>query len=890
MEIFKTENLSFTYPKRMYKALDDISITIKSGEFVTVCGKSGCGKSTLLRLLKPSLSPVGEKSGGIYFCGKDVMGLSRREEASKIGFVMQSPENQIVTDKVWHELAFAAENLGVQSSEIRKRVAEMASFFGIQNWFYKNVSELSGGQKQILNIASVMVMQPSVLVLDEPASRLDPIAAGELMSALEKLNREIGTTVILSEHCLEYAFPISDRVIVMENGKIIADAAPCEVGEALKNCVSEMLAALPAPMRICAATEDLKQLPVTVREGRAWLEEFAKKNVLLPIEKERTAREKSGKSAIMLENLWFRYEKNNPDTVRGLSLNISEGEIFAVTGGNGTGKTTLLSLISGINHPYRGKLLINGKKLSDTEELYKGVIGLLPQDPQSVFVKKTVRLDLENMIAGEKLTKSEKEKRIADAVSLCEIEELTECHPYDLSGGEQQRAALAKVLLKNPAILLLDEPTKGMDAAFKAKLGEILKKKSAEGTTIVMVSHDIEFCAEYAERCALMFDGNITAEGTPEELFSGNFFYTTSVCRMARSVLPKAVLAEDVISACGGTLPELNKKTLTDTKMENDRKADKKAEKTDKKRLKPQKIAAGCLFVLLFMLTELSFVTDRDILHLTQIPGMNLITIQIAAIVEVFAAMLCLLPRTKNMASLKQNRTKASKGQIAAGIFTAAAIPLTIFAGVRFFDERKYYLISILIIVEAMLPFFALFERRRSGAREIALLSAMCAIAVGGRTAFFMLPQFKPVAAIVIVSGTCMGGEFGFLVGAVSAFVSNFFFGQGPWTPWQMFAFGIIGFLAGVLCRMGVLKKSRIPLSIFGFLASFVIYGFVMNFSSLITAQTEITVKTVLSYCIMGAPYDLIHACSTAFFLFFASEPLADKLERIKIKYGMYGN
>ena len=186
MECFKIENLSFTYPTRNEKTLDGVDLEIMHGEFITVCGKSGCGKTTLLRMLKSSLSPHGTIEGRVLFDGVPLDSVSLRDQASKIGFVMQSPENQIVTDKVWHELAFGLESLGFSNGEIRTRVSEMASFFGISDWFHKNVSELSGGQKQLLNLASVMVMQPQVLVLDEPTSRLDPIAAGEFLKTLEK--------------------------------------------------------------------------------------------------------------------------------------------------------------------------------------------------------------------------------------------------------------------------------------------------------------------------------------------------------------------------------------------------------------------------------------------------------------------------------------------------------------------------------------------------------------------------------------------------------------------------------------------------------------------------------------------------------------------------------
>ncbi len=493
MESFKIENLSFTYPNKINKALDNINLTVNQGEFVTLCGKSGCGKTTLLRLLKPSLSPFGEINGNIYYNGKILANYNTKEQASGIGFVMQNPDNQIVTDKVWHELAFGLESLGYKQTEIRTRVSEMASFFGIQTWFYKKVTELSGGQKQLLNLASVMAMQPSVLILDEPTSQLDPIAADEFLKNLEKINRELGTTVILTEHRLEDAFPMADKVVVMDCGKIIADEIPEEVGRILKVQNHDMYKALPTPMRVHGEVKNTLPCPLTVRDGRTWLEEYSKDNILNTeiIPKDKTRDDTS--AVIEIKDAWFRYEKKLPDVVKGFNLNVNKGELFCLVGGNGTGKTTALSLISGLNTPYRGDVLIKGQDISKIKNLHNGLLGILPQNPQSVFVKKTIYLDLMEILSDKKLTKKEKEQKVHYISALCRIENLLECHPYDLSGGEQQRAALAKILLMEPEILLLDEPTKGMDIHFKEEFAKILMKLKANSVTVLMESHDIEF-------------------------------------------------------------------------------------------------------------------------------------------------------------------------------------------------------------------------------------------------------------------------------------------------------------------------------------------------------------------------------------------------------------
>ncbi len=886
MESFKIENLSFTYPGRADKALCGINLTVNQGEFVLICGKSGCGKTTLLRLLKSSLAPAGEIDGKIYFYGKELASCDLKEQAAGIGFVVQKPDNQIVTDKVWHELAFGLESLGYKTPEIRTRVAEMASFFGIETWFYKNVVELSGGQKQLLNLASIMVMQPSVLILDEPTSQLDPIAAQEFLNTLKKINRELGTSVILTEHRLEDAFPMADRVVVMDGGKIFADAPPREIWKSLKAKNHDIAAALPTPVRVHSEVENSLPCPLTVREGRQWLEEYSKWNILNPaVIACDNMQNKNSDTAIEIKDAWFRYEKNSPDVIKGFNMIIRKGELYALVGGNGAGKTTALSLISGINTPYRGKVLLNGKNISEIPGLYNGLIGYLPQDSQSVFAKKTVYLDLMEAIAESKIEKEEKEQKVSDIATLCNIENLLMRHPYDLSGGEQQRAALAKVLLTEPEILLLDEPTKGMDAHFKAEFANIIGKLIKNGVTVVMVSHDIEFCAEYADRCALVFDGNITSEGAPREFFCGKNFYTTAANRMARGKLPSAVLAEDIILACGGKTKKHEEKPQDVHVYKPESKSEIHKEKT--KKLSTARIITGCLFSMIFVIASLILLTGAEI------PGLartGLFSVETLQIIGFSVAFLSFIPqrdiRVEKDKTAEHNQKLKKRTRLAA-LMILLLIPLTIFVGIFFLGDRKYYFISLLIIIETMIPFGMVFEARKPKAREIVVISVLCAIAVAGKSAFFMFPQFKPVVALVIIAGVCFGGETGFLVGAITCFVSNFFLGQGPWTPWQMFALGIVGFIAGLLFDKGIIRKNRVSLCIFGFLATLIVHGGIMNPASVIMWQHNINWEMLVSSYVMGFPFDLILAFATAFFLWLISAPMIEKLERIKVKYGL---
>lgn len=552
MAHFEIKDLSFSYPMAKDKmALDHINLNIEQGEYITVCGKSGSGKTTLLKHLKSVLTPHGVTDGEIYFEGKLLKDVSLRDQSAKIGYVMQNPDNQIVTDKVWHELAFGLESLGMDQKTIRLRVAEMASYFGIQGWFHKNVSELSGGQKQLLNLASIMAMQPTVLILDEPTSQLDPIAATDFLNTVRKINLELGTTIIITEHRLEDIYHASDRVVVMDKGRIICADDPHAVGEFLKATENPMFAAMPSPVQIYYGVESNLKCPLTVREGRNWLsEEFAGKTISFPrIEKEEVREEDTGVPAISVREAWFRYEKDSPDILKGVNFYVSKGEFFAIVGGNGTGKSTTLKSICHICKPYRGQILIDGKRVEkyNSAELFKGNLAMLPQDPQSLFVKKTVYEDLEEMLPKNC---SDKEERISYVAQICDIEELLESHPYDLSGGEQQRAALAKVLLTDPKILLLDEPTKGLDNFFKLKLAEVLKTLKGKGVTILMVSHDVEFCAKYVDKVGMFFDGGIITVNTPNKFFSRNSFYTTAANRMSRHLFENAINNEDVIKLC----------------------------------------------------------------------------------------------------------------------------------------------------------------------------------------------------------------------------------------------------------------------------------------------------------------------------------------------------
>jgi len=889
MEALTIQHFSFAYPNREKYALYDVSLSVRQGGFVVICGASGSGKTTLLRQLKPALAPHGMKSGEILLNGTPLAALSPHDSAAKIGFVQQSPENQIVTDKVWHELAFGLESLGCDTPAIRLRTAEMASFFGIQAWFHKNVAELSGGQKQLLSLASVMAMQPEVLILDEPTSQLDPIAASEFLAAVGKINRELGVTILLTEHRLEEAFALCSRAIVLGEGQVISDGMPQEVGHALRESGHGMFRALPTPMRVWSAIPNEQPCPVSVRDGREWLSQMRMQNAECR-NKETPLR--TAAPAVEIKEAWFRYEKDAPDVIQGLDFAAYPGEITAIMGGNGAGKTTALSLMLGLLGPQRGKLLLHEPR-----------IAAVPQNPQTLFVGKTVEEDLLEILTERRIPKPEKRERIARIARLCQLTQLLQSHPYDLSGGEQQRAALAKVLLLEPKILLLDEPTKGLDAQFKQIFAGILRQLAQAGAAVIMVSHEIEFCAEYCDTCALMFDGSIVAQGSARQFFTGNSFYTTAANRMARHVLPDAVTADDVILALGGTPapppepPEYPPEIGTEH-----------GEAICPPQAQPQKLslarkitmglcAAAFLATAAFAGLHFSgfsaFLSGGgDAINAAAEPAAiwRYVGIILALAIEVIVFVFCISYKRGQPSFLLQppaSSRKLSKRTIASAAMILLLIPLTILVGAHLLGGRKYYFIGLLIILQAMLPFALIFEKKKPQAREMVILAVLTALAVAGRSAFFMLPQFKPVAALVIIAGVAFGGEAGFLVGALTGFVSNMLFGQGPWTPWQMFAFGVIGFLAGVLFKKGLLLRSRAALCVFGGIAAFVIYGGLLDGQFALSVLREPTLAAMLPFYLQGIPFNLIHALATIVFLAVAARPMLEKLDRIKVKYGL---
>ena len=543
MEILSIKDLTFSYPNKENFALQNVNLSINSGDFVVVCGQSGSGKTTLLRMLKKEIAPHGEKQGAVFYKGEDVEKLDDKISAQKIGFVFQKSDQQIVTDKVWHELAFGLESLGYDSDYIRLRVGEMANYFGITSLFRKKTTELSGGQKQLMNLASVMAMSPDVIILDEPTSQLDPITANDFITTLKKINDELGLTVIIIEHRLQEVFPIADKVAVMEDGKVICYDTPRNVCEKLSN--HPMSQGFPSAVRIWQKSGSKGECPLTVKEGRNFINlNFSERK--LPLRNTIPNTE----DIITLKDVFFRYEKGGNDILSGTNLSIKKGEHFCILGGNGSGKTTTLKILAGLLKPYRGKVIIDNNKMTKktTADFNRLGVAMLPQNPESVFLKSRVIDDYTELCKIKGIEKSAYEEKINSVAEKLEIKDLLENHPYDLSGGEIQKCALGKVMISEPKILLLDEPTKGVDAYSKIALSKILQEIKSDGVTIITVTHDVEFASIVADRCGLFFDGEVLSSLVPQEFFSKNNFYTTASSRISRDKFANAVTVEDVVS------------------------------------------------------------------------------------------------------------------------------------------------------------------------------------------------------------------------------------------------------------------------------------------------------------------------------------------------------
>ena len=502
--MYKIENFSFTYPEEG-RVIKNISFGVNEGDFLVISGKSGCGKTTLLKHLKPSLKPKGEVDGLI------ILDEEIEKDDTKIGFVFQNPNDQIVMDKVWHEIAFGLENTTTPLKQMKRRVGEIVNYFNLQNIINKDTQSLSGGEKQLVNLASVMVMNPKVILLDEATAQLDPVNREEFIKILKQINDDFNVTIIFVEHQLEGLLNVANRLIVMDEGKIVID-------DDIKNAVNEMLVkeifveSLPDYVRVSSLTDELC---LSVKDARNALSDFDDFDI-------KDTEDVDTGILMEIRDLNFGH-----DDIVLKDLDIKQNEIFSIVGANGSGKSSFIRCLAGLVK-FQGKITKIG---------YVDKIGYLPQDPTTLFLSDKVIDDL--------LAVDESMKSIELQLENLGISDLKEKHPFDLSGGQRQLVALAKVLLTKPQLLLLDEPTKGIDAFSKEHLAALIRGLSKH-MTIVVASHDLEFVAKISDRVAMIFNGKMESADTMRQFFSNNIFYTTTINKIMRQNNSEVVLLEDL--------------------------------------------------------------------------------------------------------------------------------------------------------------------------------------------------------------------------------------------------------------------------------------------------------------------------------------------------------
>ena len=524
MAVLEVRDLEFTYSGAEMPTLRGISFDLAEGESLLLCGPVGCGKSTLISCLLPDGNSRGVIGGKVEFHG------------TSVGYVSQSSRVS-VTDRVFSELAFPLENLGLPSGAVLRRVSELAAALGIERLLERKINTLSGGEQRLVALGAALITRPELLLLDEPASQLDPITAAGFYDSLLRIARDNGISMIICEHRTEEVISACDRVMVMRGGSIFCLEPPCALHDALKD--SELRGFLPISARLAAASGEVEKLPLSVSEGRAFLREKLK--TPHPCVKNREIDAPSlGEEALSMRDIYYAHAKGEPDVLRGLDLSVRAGEGVCILGGNGSGKSTALMLAAGLRRPFAGKCRVFGKNIKDyrASSLWDGCVALVPQNVRALFVHDTVEEELEGNDPKELL-----------GIDLSPIYRL---HPYDISGGEARLLGIALALAAKPRILLLDEPTDGVDPQNRARLGEVLRHLKASGVAILAVTHDPELAPLFADRCALLSAGRIVAESPTHEFFSGGDYYATTAARIARGIADGAVTESELAELIRG--------------------------------------------------------------------------------------------------------------------------------------------------------------------------------------------------------------------------------------------------------------------------------------------------------------------------------------------------
>ncbi|MFC6206877.1 ABC transporter ATP-binding protein [Levilactobacillus tongjiangensis] len=540
-ELMSLKQVTFTYPAANRPALDGVDLHIASDDFMVIVGATGSGKTTLLRQLKPELVPAGDLTGTVQYQGRSIQKLSATESAQTIGVVAQDPVVQPVMATVIEELAFSLENVGVSASGMPGRIAEIANFLGLDQILHTPLQQLSGGQLQLVNLASVLVLHPAILLLDEPTAQLDPTTAQNFLNVLQQVHRELGITIVMSEHRLDRILPLANRLVIMEDGALLA-AESVATGLRLMSQHDELASFVPAiPNFFVQQHLTGNQLPLTVATGRRML---SQQDVLFKLRSSTLSVKTFGAPLLTVAGVSFHYDQQAP-TLRTIDITFATGIWVAILGKNGAGKSTLLSVLAGLRKPQHGKVRL-GKQIiwKMKNSVLIRQVGLLSQHPIDQFTGLTVREELtaQSQLGNEPVNAT----AVTDWLAKLQLTAVADQNVFDLSGGQQQLVGLGLALITRPRLLLLDEPTKGLDPATKQVVGRLLETYRAAGVTIVMASHDVEFSAQFATHGTFMFDGQLTPVQPARKFFTTNFMATTAVSRLLRQWLQQALFSTDV--------------------------------------------------------------------------------------------------------------------------------------------------------------------------------------------------------------------------------------------------------------------------------------------------------------------------------------------------------
>ena len=542
MATIKCETFSFTYNCEKVKSLDAIDLEVNPGEILLIQGPTGSGKSTLLKSLKKELLPFGRKEGCITLDNCRVEDISLTQSAQMVGFVFQNPLNQVVCDTVEAELAFGMENLGKSKTEIRERIAELSLYFGMSDWLRKDIQCLSMGELQLVNLASIIAMTPDILLLDEPFAQLDPIAKERFLQMLLKLNEDFNLTIVIVEHDIDLLYHHCDQVIVLNNGRIMERGNPRQLAERYKE--SKVNRYLPIATQVFHVLGGEGPIPINVKEGIRFLNKVEGLEETIDSERKKEVRPES----LKIKNLTFRYDRESSYILEEINLTLKEGDVLCLFGANGSGKTTLLKVIIGILKNKQGKIWWNNIRITpkSLDKLLGRTIGYLPQTPNSLLFSGTVRHNLIEMMTYHNLDMIKQRDNIEGILIDLDLKHIEHRKVDALSYGEQQLVALAKVFILHPKLVLLDEPTKGLDREKKETVNVFLKRKASEGVTIIMTCHDPDFAAEVGSLCTLLSQQRLTALQTPESFFSTHAFFTTTVKKIVHQRLSNVVTLDEL--------------------------------------------------------------------------------------------------------------------------------------------------------------------------------------------------------------------------------------------------------------------------------------------------------------------------------------------------------